>query len=42
MEGSYQQGLPRIVNRPGVAGADLQTPSSLTDSFINKSDNMWN
>ena len=23
----YQQGLPRLVNRPGVAGAALQTPS---------------
>ena len=25
----YQQGLPRLVNRPGVAGAVLQTPLSL-------------
>ena len=25
----YQQGLPRLVNRPGVAGAVLQTALSL-------------
>ena len=30
-EGSSSTGLPRLVNRPGVARAVLQTPSSLTD-----------
>ena len=30
----YQRGLPRLVNRPGVAGAVLQSPPSLIDSLI--------
>ena len=30
----YQRGLPRLVNRPDVAGAVLQTPPSLNNLFI--------
>ena len=35
VEGCYQWGQPCLVNRPGVAGAFLQTPLSLIHSFIN-------
>ena len=30
----YQRGLPRLVNRPGVAGAVLQSPLLLVSSLI--------
>ena len=35
----YQRGLPRLVNRPGVAGAVLQTPcnSFIESAFSSKS-----
>ena len=37
-KGLLQTGLPRLVNRPGVAGAVLHTASLLIDSV---SDGLW-